>query len=116
MSVVIYKVLDVSTAHLSPAERRDLACGALEYQIMTGEYGGLLWVSEDMNDPEWSRPEVMSETQVEILRFAFRCRCNYVKYDADADLLDGVGSWDEDGQWSPWDGEFDVEREMAGES
>lgn len=83
-----FKVLDISTAHLTEAECRDLESCALEYQTMACPEGGLLYISDEIDDPKFMRPEVMTETLLNILRYASSLGCHYVKFDADGAFIE----------------------------
>ena len=90
----VRRILDVSTAHLTVPERQRLQDGELINQSMTGEHGGMVYLSEfdipespsafDTGNP---RPADISSTLWAILQYATLRRCAYILFDCDAPFL-----------------------------
>jgi hypothetical protein len=81
----VWKVLCVSTAHLTEPERASLDFRAT-YMHREG-YGAVLWIGEPGNTPDLS---VWSESARAIFKIAHETGCAYVAFDADADIIGGV--------------------------
>jgi hypothetical protein len=89
----IRQFLDLSTAHL-PKDIRDALSaqpGVVAYALT---YGWLMWVPDDPDghcaDGEQPVPDVVLTIQ----RYARERDCDYVLFDADADQVEGLPTWD----------------------
>lgn len=85
----VLRVLDVSTGHLTDAERLLLDCGDIPGQTHTGNYGGIISTDPYELVERGYLPDGASETLVAIMREAIRRGCLYVSFDADAGPLLG---------------------------
>lgn len=97
--------LDLSTAHL-PAPLREFHtlnqfAAALAYEMNPGDVGDyrpvLLWVpddprehAEDYDDDDQPPPEVL-----ELQLYARKLGCDYIRFDRDADTVDGLPTFGE---------------------
>lgn len=92
--------LDVSIGHLRLADREALFTGELQYQSMVGDYGGLLYVPNEITDPDDASDLTMacSDELWAILKRAASLGCYYVKFDVDGLVLEGFPSFDDDGK------------------
>jgi len=83
----VRRMLDVSTAHLTEQERDRLDAGEFANQTMTGEYGGMVYVSDF--DTPGARPDGISDTFWVIYQHAKLRGCAYILFDRDAPFLPG---------------------------
>lgn len=94
----IRKMLDLSTAHLRPDRRYSYEGsaawgGAVVHQIT---YGFLMWVPDDpVESAKGASDPVPSELLV-IQGYARRKGCDYVLFDADAEVNDELRTFDDD--------------------
>lgn len=81
-------LLDVATAHVP--SRYDIEQDFGSHRAVIHDHGWIVYVGSGPNDetPEWLRP---------ILELAQRLDCTVIDFDEDADELDGVAIYDENG-------------------
>lgn len=93
-------MLDISTAHLPEKYGSEQSLEALSELGHLGiiadalERGFLMWVPED---PEGHTEEFYNETPPEILAiqvYARKLDCDYVRFDADADTVEDLPTWE----------------------
>lgn len=83
--------LDLSTAHLPEHLCQNLG-GYSSIRAWETEYGWFMWAPGDIDDdPDYD--DVPDEVRA-IWRFARAHGCHYVLLDRDAEILDGLPSWD----------------------
>src|SRR5581483_5412452 len=92
---VIRQVLNLSTAHLPPdlgsPGGLDTALGVIAHATETGF---LLWVPDDPDDSAQATDDPVPDVVLAIQRYARRLGCDYVLFDADADQVGDLPTWD----------------------
>jgi hypothetical protein len=87
-------LLDLSTAHLP----EHLGCGGLDTApgvvAHRTECGWLLWVPDDPDESATAILDTVPGVVLAIQRYARRHGCDYVLFDADADRVDDLPTWD----------------------
>jgi hypothetical protein len=91
-SLEIWKVLCVSTAHLTEAERLDLDEVAT-YPHREG-YGAVWWVGLEGPGEIPADVSDWSEGAQAVVKIARENGCSYVAFDADADAIAGVPTYE----------------------
>lgn len=90
----IRPVLDLRTQHL-PERYSQLGLrgqpGVVAYDL---PYGWLLWVPTDVEAHYRDCGEVTAGEVLTVLRFARSHGCDFVLFDADGDLCEGLPAWD----------------------
>ena len=93
--VVIRTVLNLSTAHLPPhlgtPGGLDSTPGVIAHATDTGF---LLWVPEDPDESAQATTDPVPDEVLAIQRYARRWGCDYVLFDADADQIGDLPTWD----------------------
>lgn len=90
----IRRILDVSTDHLTMAERHDLVAGALPGQVFENDAGGLIAAySYDLTQSD-GPPDGASDWLTEIMNHALQRNCTFVQFDIDAPELPGFRTFD----------------------
>jgi hypothetical protein len=85
---VIFRMLDLSTAHVSDETRQRLDDGELiPAGYAKGEYGWFVPVID--NDDDHTPPELRA-----IMEFARKQNCQWLMFDRDADQIDGLATFD----------------------
>ncbi|UEC01676.1 DUF5983 family protein [Burkholderia vietnamiensis] len=82
----------ISIVHLSPCTRQRLADGALSVIAYPNDYGGFVYV-----DPQGEHTPQEPELAA-LLTLARRAGVIWIKFDADADVVDGVAVFDNIGE------------------
>ena len=87
-------LLDLSTAHLPEhlgSGGLDAAPGVVAHRTT---HGWLLWVPDDPDESGAAFGDAVPAVVLAIQRYARRHGCDYVLFDADADRVDDLPSWD----------------------
>ena len=92
----VRRVLDVSTGHLTAAERQRLGDGELFNQTMTSKYGGLVYLSE-FDTPD-ARSDDITDTLWAIVEHAAIRGCAYILFDSDGPPLPGFRIFQSDSE------------------
>ena len=90
---VIRTFLDLSTAHLPEhlgSHGLSGEDGVTAYHL---PYGWLMWVPPDPDAHAADHPDLPPEV-LAVQRYARRCGCDFVLFDADADQVGDLPSWD----------------------
>lgn len=91
---MIYKVLDLSTAHVSKATANRMDVEDVEITVYPiGEFGWLVSTGchTDLAEDELAR---MPADLVRVLEYAARQDCVYVRFDRDGDTVDALPKWE----------------------
>jgi hypothetical protein len=95
--VAIRKMLDISTAHL-PLDLRDTDGvwwgSAIKHET---HYGFIVWVPDDPEESAKAMNDPPHRTLVRLQAFARKHGCDYIQFDADAEILSNLPTFDEDG-------------------
>ena len=85
--------LDLSTAHLPEqmCDRLDAIPGVVAHQTV---YGWLMQVPDQPGDPDEHDGAEVPDVLLTIQAFARTAGCAYVLFDADADRIDALPTWD----------------------
>lgn len=89
----IRRMLDASTGNLT----EDMFGALTEHpwlSVSRTEHGALMWVPDDPEDSSRSCDPPVPPEVLAIQMFARGLGCDYVLFDADADPLPGLPSWD----------------------
>ena len=85
----IEPLLALSTAHLSPTTRQQLAADQLSVNAYPNEHGGFVYVGH----PVYSTP---TEPELaEIFKLVAQAQVVWLKFDSDAAIVDGLPVFDE---------------------
>ena len=89
----ISTLLDLSTAHLPEqiCDRLGAIPGVIAYQTA---YGWLVFVPNHPEQPNAHTGAQVPEVVLRILRYARAAGCDYVLFEADADQIDALPTWD----------------------
>jgi hypothetical protein len=105
----VNRVLFVSTAHC-PEEwlgRQELNAFNIDsHASFAGRYGVVLWAPVDPDNHDWGDVPDMVQA---VLRHARKIGCTHVVFDADADMLEGFETRDEEDNGVANDGGFIIE-------
>ncbi len=85
--------LDLSTAHLPQeiCDRLGAEPGVVAHETV---YGWLMWVPDNPGDPDERGGEPVPDVVLVIQRYARAAGCDFVLFDADADRIDALPTWD----------------------
>lgn len=92
MKLEIDRVLVCTTGHLTASDASDLeneATGLVVHE--TGEYGWMIWAD---GQEEESYLEKTSSNLRKLIEFAREHECEWIRFDCDADPIDGLPTYD----------------------
>jgi hypothetical protein len=92
---VIRTFLNLSTAHLPPylgtPGGLDTTAGVIAYAT---DNGFLLWVPDDPDESAQATTDPVPDAVLAIQRYARQLGCDYVLFDADAEQVAALPTWD----------------------
>lgn len=91
--MAVRKFLDISTAHLKPQTMELINQYLMSDNTLIGHYGAMVHVPSepDRNPNHAACPEILP-----ILEMARTMDCDYVFFDADADIIEGLPDFSEE--------------------
>lgn len=93
---IIRLMLDISTAHLPEKYGDESSPEALdkiqELVVDTTDAGFLMWVPSDPTEYQFGNR--VPEEILKIQQYARMLGCDYVRFDRDADIVDGLDAWE----------------------
>lgn len=101
--MAIYKYLDLSTAHLSAETKGDLDLDGVNnltgLTVAKYDYGYFVSVPESMeavDAPRCATKQMLQADLREVLKLAVMSGCCVVRFDADAEVIDGLPVFEEE--------------------
>ena len=85
--MTIRKILEASTANITPDTMQRIEDGALRVTTMSGPYGAFVYV---LDDSELESQLISEPDLLLVLRHGRAKGCDWVYFDADADLIEGL--------------------------
>jgi hypothetical protein len=111
----VRRFLDISTGHLQPKTRwmvEEKAVIGPIYDHPDG-FGWLVYVPDPQRVAEWEGPDPIPADLIACFDKARELRCDYILFDCDAQPIDGLPLYDDDGNLVDEDGDYVESGEAA---